>query len=525
MKRFLVLPLVLTGLLASGQSGAFQTKWGKEFAAPRSSTVGDIIGFDNTSFYVLKNSVRGLLNNQIHAIEKFDNNLNLVKSIELELIEAGNKAYLEYFLHLDGRLIMFTSYPDQTTKRNVLYAQRVNKQSLMPEKNKVKLAEINYEGNSRRNSGSFSFRVSNDSSKILVFNTLPYGYNEPQQFGLIVLDKQMNVLWQKDITLPYRDELFDVESFRVDNQGNAYMLGLLYKDKRRDKRRGAPNYEFKVFSYTDGGGSTQAYSVNVPDRFLTDMQIGIRNNGDIVCAGFYSETGKLSIRGTFFLLIDAVTNEIKTRSFKEFDIDFITQNMTEREVEKAKRREEKGGEVELFEYDLDKLIVRSDGGAMLIGEQYFVQTRTLTQYVGGRPSVQTVSYYYYNDIIMVNINGKGEIDWAVKIPKRQMSVDDGGFYSSYAMAINRDKIHFIYNDNPNNLDYTGVGKVSSAGGRNQVVIVASVNARGEVTRQPLGAGNSNIIIRPKVCEQISYSEMILFGQKKRTQQFGKIVFE
>jgi hypothetical protein len=46
-----------------------------------------------------------------------------------------------------------------------------------------------------------------------------------------------------------------------------------------------------------------------------------------------------------------------------------------------------------------------------------------------------------------------------------------------------------------------------------------------MTRQPLGAGNANIIIRPKVCEQITYSEMILFGQRKKTQQFGKIVFE
>jgi hypothetical protein len=255
------------------------------------------------------------------------------------------------------------------------------------------------------------------------------------------------------------------------------------------------------------------------------MQIGVRANKDIVCAGFYSENGKLSIRGTFFLSIDAETKEIKTKSFKEFDIDFITQNMTERQAEKAKKREEKGQDVEMYEYDLDKLIVRSDGGAMLIGEQYFVKTVTYTQYIGGRTTTRTVTYYYYNDIITVNINPVGDIDWAIKIPKRQMSVDDGGFYSSYAMAINKDKIYFIYNDNPDNLGYSGVGKVSNAAGRNQVVMVASVNSKGEVTRQPLGGGAPDVIIRPKVCEQTSYSEMVLFGQRRKTQQFGRITFE
>ncbi len=509
------------------QSVPLKLKWGKEFAAPRNSTVVDIIGYDHSGFYVLKNNARGsIFANNTFSIERFDNNLNPAKSFELELTEGGKKSYLEFLLPLDGRLLLFTSFPDQKTKNNRLFVQPVDKQSLLADNNnKRQLAEINYEGNSKKNSGSFSFRTSNDSSKVLIFYSLPYNYNDPEKFGFMVVDKEMNLLWKKDITLPYRDELFDIETIKVDNYGNAYVLGLLYMDRRRTKRKGAANYQYKVLSYTNNGGDINEYSVGLPDKFLTDLQIGIRANKDIVCAGFYSETGKLSIRGTFFFSIDARTKEVKTQSFKEFDIDFITQNMTEREADKAKRREEKGQDVELYEYDLDKLIVRSDGGAMLIGEQYFVKTVTYTQYIGNRPSVRTVTYYYYNDIILVNIDGSGNIDWAIKVPKRQMSVDDGGFYSSYAMAINKDKIYFIYNDNPDNLSYTGVGRVSNAGGRNQVVMVAQVNSKGEMSRKPLSAGISEVIIRPKVCEQISYSDMILFGQRRKTQQFGRITFE
>lgn len=529
MKSTITFILLAMAISLFSQSSPVKIQWGKEFTASRTSTVADIIGYDNTGFYVLKDKARTLFGSSTLSLDKFDKNMNPAKSIELELVEGGKKSYLEYLIHLDGRLLMFTSFPDQKTKNNLLFVQPVNKQTLLPDNNKkAKLAEINYEGNSKRNSGSFNFRTSNDSSKVLIFYTLPYDFNEPEKFGFLVVDKDMNLLWKKNIMLPYRDELFDIETIKIDNYGNVYVLGLMYKDKRKTKRKGAANYEYKVLAYTNNGEVTSEYAVGLPNKFLTDMQIGIRANKDIVCAGFYSEEGKLSIRGTYFLSIDAKTKEIKTKSFKEFDIDFITQNMTEREANKAKRKEEKGQEVELFEYDLDKLIVRSDGGAMLIGEQYFVKTVTFTQMGnGGRMTTTTVTHYYYNDIIMVNIDPTGNIDWAIKVPKRQMSMDDGGFYSSYAMAINKDKIYFVYNDNPDNLDYTGTGRVrnSTSAGRNQVVMVATVNSKGEMTRKPLHAGIAEVIMRPKVCEQISYSEMILFGQRRKTQQFGMISFD
>jgi hypothetical protein len=513
--------------VASHAQGTFRVNWGKEFTAPRNSTVADIIGHDASGFYVLKRQFSGgFFASTKLSLDKFDNSLNPIKNIELELTEGGKKSYLEDILHLRGQMHLFTSFPDQRTKINALFWQTVNKQTLLPDQtNKKKIAEINYEGNSRRNSGSFNFRLSQDSSKVLVFYSLPYDFGDPEKFGFAVYDDQMNRLWQKDVVLPYRDELFDVESVKVDNYGNVYLLGLLYKDVRKAKRKGAANYQYKVLSYTQEGKNENEYAVSLPDKFLTDMQIGIRSNQDIVCAGFYSDFGKLSIRGTFFLSIDAKTKAVKTESFKEFDINFITQNMTERQAEKAKRREEKGQEQEMYEYDLDKLIVRSDGGALLIGEQFFINTVTYTSYTGNRAITRTVTYYYYNDIIVVNINPDGNIAWSVKVPKRQSSVNDGGFYSSYAMAINKDKIYFVFNDNPNNLDYSGVGRVQEAGLRNQVVTVASVNARGEMKRQLLGAGAGEVIIRPKVCEQISYSEMLLFGQRRKTQQFGKVVFE
>lgn len=401
----------------------------------------------------------------------------------------------------------------------------LDKKTLKAAENKIKLASIDYGGKSKTNSGNYNVRLSRDSSKVLIFYTLPYKSGEPEKFGFHVYDAGMKEIWHQDITLPYKDRLFDIETFKVDNDGNVYLLGLLYKDVRKSKRWGDPNYEYKIFSYTGNGNSSNEYSVALPDKFLTDMQIEINDNNDIICAGFYSDHGTLSIHGTYFLTVDAKTKAIKSKSLKEFSIDFITQYMREGEAERVKRKEEKGKDVELYEYDLHNIILRDDGGAVLIGEQYFVKSYTYTTYVNGQAQTHSSTNYYFNDIIAVNINSKGTIEWASKVPKRQISAESSGFYCSYALAIVDDKIYFLFNDDPKNVDYDVSGRLKYFNGRESIVTMVEVNAQGKVTRYPLlNTFGLDVITRPKVCEQISDNEMILFGQRKKTQQFARLTF-
>jgi hypothetical protein len=184
------------------------------------------------------------------------------------------------------------------------------------------------------------------------------------------------------------------------------------------------------------------------------MQIAINDERDIICGGFYSEKGTFSIKGSYFLKIDGQTQEIKAKSFKEFGIDFITQHMTQRQEKKAKKKAAKGKNIELYEYDLDNIILRDDGGAYLIGEQFFVKvvTRTTTG-SNGHTSTSTTTYYYFNDILVINMSPSGEIEWTEKIPKRQRTTNDGGFFSSYALSVVKDKLYFVFNDHPKNLFY------------------------------------------------------------------------
>ena len=165
---------------------------------------------------------------------------------------------------------------------------------------------------------------------------------------------------------------------------------------------------------------------------------------------------------------------------------------------------------------------------MLIGEQYFVvvSTHTFTSTTGGVRTVTTYSYHY-NDIIVVNISAAGQIEWTEKVAKRQRTKNDGGFYSSYVTTVSKDKLYFIFNDNADNLTYTGKEKLSTFRKEKKAIItVVEVDEKGKQTRKRLlTKKEAGILARPKVSKQVSSNEVIIAGESKKSQRLAKITFK
>jgi hypothetical protein len=138
-------------------------------------------------------------------------------------------------------------------------------------------------------------------------------------------------------------------------------------------------------------------------------------------------------------------------------------------------------------------------------------------------TTQTNYHYYYNDIILVKFTPAGEILWTQKVPKTQHTVNDSGFYSSYCLVITKGKICFVFNDSPKNLTADGNEKATNYRPTKSVVVLVSVDQSGQVTKQPIfNALDTEVIVRPKACKQISNSQVILYGQRKKVQQFANL---
>lgn len=533
MKKITILIAVLTYLvlpvLCQGQSKEVGIVWGPEEKESKKTTLNDIVGYDKSGIFAYKTRSKGLYGfNSIIILEHFNQKLELTKSIEIELEYQKKEMNFEYFIHLNNNLYVFSSFTNQKSKKKYLFYQTIEKNTLSVNKDLKKVAEIDYDGNSKYNSGNFQYELSRDSSKLLVYYNTPFEKGEKEKFGLHVFNNKMEELWNKEITLPYIEELFEVEDYLVDIFGNVHVLGTLFNEKRKEKVKGEPNFQYQIISYSENGQKKNMYPVKIEGRFLTDMQIEINDNQELICGGFYSDEGTYSIKGSYFLKIDTDSKNILTKNFKEFDFEFITEGMTEREEKKAKKKEEQGKSVELYEYDLDDIILKDDGGAVLIGEQYFIRTVTHSHYDGNGGWYTSTSYHYnYNDIIVINISSDGKIIWNEKIAKKQVTSNDGGFYSSYALNVTEDKLHFVFNDNPKNLsEDLEEGKLYNFNrSRESVVALVTVDSEGNQKRKALfSSKESETLTRPKVCKQISEKNMILFGQEKKYHRFIKLIF-
>ncbi|MEQ9441709.1 MAG: hypothetical protein RIG62_21900 [Cyclobacteriaceae bacterium] len=506
-------------------------QWGETINTSRSSTLEDIVGHDSDGVYAIRRSgsvnENSLLNlSSFKAIEHYNNDMDLRRSVEIDLRHEGyRKRRFEQVVLYHGKLLLFTSFPDKEKKLNQLFVQEIDKNTLFAEKDLREIASINYEGHSRYNSGIFNYTISRDSSKLLIFYQLPYEKKENERFGFHVYDSDFNLLWEKQITLGYQEELFEVERYRLDNQGDVHVLGKIFNEKRKERRKGEVNYKYQILSYRNQGNELTEYPVQMPGIYLSNMQIAINDDQNIVCAGLYSEEGSNAMKGSYFLTIDKESREIVKKTSKEFGPDFMTQGMKKSKAKKTESQMAKGKDVELYNYSLNELILRDDGGAVLVGEQAFSQQ--VYQYsTNGSATGSSYTRYYYQNIAVISLNSSGVIDWAQKIPKLQVTNRDGGFYSSYALAIVKDKLHFIFNDHPKNL-VTKPGKLHnfSLKKNKALVVLVTIDSQGNQKKQPLFLGaDAQTITRPKVCEQISDTKLVVFGQRKRKQRLAKLNF-
>ena len=533
MNRYTKLTLFLfcfaIASLAQAQTDKAKVLWGDEEKAQKRSTLDGIVGYDNNGMYVLKRKMKPGSIVLSYSLDHYDKKFNKTNSVDLKMKANGRKLQLKSAMQWGDEIYLFNTYKDKRAKRNYLYATTVNKKTLQPNTDSKVIAEINYSGRNH-NSGGFGLRMARDSSKLLIYKQLPYVKGGKEKIGFKVFDNEMNELWEKTVILPYSDKLFRVTSFKIDNNGNVHLLGKAYKGKLRETVNGVPNYKYRLLSYSNEGKTKKNNAITFGDLFIADMQFTFNKEEELICAGFYSKKGTYGIKGTFFIKYDMTDFSVLDKSHNEFEADFIVQNLSNWAKSKAKKKASKGKEPELYNYDLDNIILREDGGAVLIGEQYKVKTIThTTTTANGGTTTSTTTQYYYNDIIVVSLSPEGEIDWTKKIAKTQSSSNDGGFYSSYALAIVNDKLYFVFNDNVRNLDYNGNGRPVNyrLSGKSGVVVLIELDSEGRLSKREalFNTKELELIVRPKVCQQVSNNEMIIFGQKRKGHRFGKLTFD
>ncbi len=522
---FMVLAISLSGSAQDVED--FMQIESSEKLKSNHGSITEIIGYDSTGLYVLKERGRR------YWVVRYNLAMQEIYPKQLDLSFGEMDHNPEYLFLYAGKLWLFSSYLNRSQDELQLYLSYINPKSLERIGEERQIAAVKRSGRLFKSEGHFDLRFSKGKERMAIITHYPFAKNEFEKVKVNLFSSTTGeVQWEKEFEIPYKEDLFAIESTRIDGDGNFYVLGKRYADglvgKMKETKDGEKNYGYVIVGYFNNGQDQRNFELQLEDKYISDLQLAINQKGEMICAGFYTNTDRSGLSGSYFMRLNPLTKEVITQSLKEFNIDFVTQNFSQKAKKKAKKREAKGKEVGLTKYELDEMVLRDDGGVMLIGEQYFVEVVSYSrQGPNGMTTMQTTNHYYHNDIIVVNINAQGQIEWTDKIPKRQHTTNDGGFYNSYLLGARGDKIFIIFNDNPKNLNLAvnpAVGRFATfTKQNNSIVTLVALDVEGRNTRMSLlSLKDEGLLSRPAVSAQVNKSTLILLAQRGRHEKLFRL---
>ncbi len=83
---------------------------------------------------------------------------------------------------------------------------------------------------------------------------------------------------------------------------------------------------------------------------------------------------------------------------------------------------------------------------MLIAEQKDIATEDDIILVNGIPQSTSKNIYNFNELLVLNYDAEGCMDWNKLITKNQTTVNDAGYYSSIVIFVGEKFVQLLYND-------------------------------------------------------------------------------
>jgi hypothetical protein len=510
-----LLAALLSFQITFGQS--YSINWGA--MEKRSARMVSIIPRSGADFFALRWSGGALLGSY-----KLSSHENLTLSATGKLVTQaeGSMANFESARYIAGKLVVFLT--DRKEGQNSIYMQEYNNDLTVKSEAK-KLAS--YELEKGRSKGFFEVINSRDKEFLGVIWEIPGKKDAKDIYGFKIFDSEMVEVSEGEYKLPYEGKLSTINQHYLSNTGDYFISVSEYEEGEKKIFKSYLNYKATHILHITPDG-IEDFEINMKGKRVEAMSMNSDNNKVFTLTGIYGDQGKAGVNGLFFLRADFNKQETIDEGFEKFGTDFITQDWSDRQKEKAEKREAKGkGEPQLYNYVMRQTEVLKDGSIVGSIEQYYVVVRTTQD---PRTGISTTTYtYYYNDVIAFRVGEDGEFDWLKKINKYQVSTNDGGPYSSYARFVDNGNLCFIFNDNVRNYDESGkflnADRVYPAnfGKKKNVVAIVEVDLEsGQYTRKTFFDRKEITALAVPKMFSIDYTtnEMLLYAVYGSKERFG-----
>ena len=277
----------------------------------------------------------------------------------------------------------------------------------------------------------FEFVVSEDKSKTLLL----YPEREGVFRALAFDNPSMKVLWDVRFQDMDYNEVDDELHLLMDNQGGMHVV--MEKDhfhSRRDRHR------YELFRFSPGEADVKRYTIPIREKTTYDIAFAYDNLNRRLCGGgYYAEKNVERAEGYLALFVPEDANQARLQ-FYPFDEDLI---------ERVAGKEMRSNNPSLEEIEVRDLVLRRDGGLLIIGEEtknYYRRMTTVNRSMAFDNANRNIVDYFYDDVFVIAVHPDAKPHWSCVLHKKQYSQDDDGAYSSYFLFKTPAYLRLVFND-------------------------------------------------------------------------------
>lgn len=443
-----------------------------------------VVGKVGDRIYTYRGSAEGFF------LDAFNDNMELQATVILDFFPK--KVFGVKFVVYGDKMIAFYQSMDGN--------KVVQQAALLDDKGRLKKAPVTIDSEKGSFFSSardyFTAAVSESKEYIVVYATDEHG--QEVDLRATWLDDELNILSHSIAVFKTENDMATGEGM-VSNNGAFYISAYT--------PLGNKGFADQVWMLSLAKGSNKFRIKELPlnNMYATGIYMKLDNaQNKIYAGGFYSDKKNGNYEGVLYATYDIANADFTTHKLIAFD-ERMRSATGERSQKKA-----------FNDYQVRQLIVKNDGGFVLVAEEYYVTTRNsyapgLGYYSWYYPTMSaSVREYHYNDIMVISYAADGARDWTSFIRKDQYSQEDGGLFSSYTLVNTGGALGFLYND------------YNSSHSRMQL---ASVDGDGKInTRAIAGGGAEDPDWLPRSGKQVSAREMVIPCLRKRQICFAKVVF-
>jgi hypothetical protein len=356
---------------------------------------------------------------------------------------------------------------------------------------------------------------SEDKQKIMIFK-IQKKYDK-FNFATLLFNGQLQLQHLSRMEVPYDDRKDIYSDFYLDNEGTFISA--------KSTRGGNRELISKLYLVTKAPMADHFDEIELPlnKSYLDEISVKIDNvNRRYVLNSFYYNQKRGNIDGLYTAILDKKTNKLLANNMAEFN-------------DSMKREAKTDGPLRLAfnDYFIRNIILKKDGGFILSAEDFSTQSRSnqwnRLDYLYSYPytssydyylysrssywyyyrprSIGSLTRYYYNNIIVMNVDKDGKLVWVNVIRKEQYDDGDDN-YLSYQVMNAGGELHYLFNELER---------------RAQLISDQSITADGVLTRNPtMKSQDKGYQFMPRFAKQVSSRQIIVPCMYRTYICFAKI---